>query len=518
MGLFFTLLYIATAYLTPPVLFGPLGLYHIEIILAFPTILCSLLAIQDSEVGSFGQTWAAFGMMIAVFMSMAATGWIGGAPKVLLDFLPNILVFFFVMINCRKKIHLQLLIGMLFCIVVFVIIQSQIAEKTAVAVESGNVMNNYYIFMKSDTGDVFFRIQGLGVIGDPNDFGQFMLGLLPCLFFFWAKGKALLNLVRVYIPVAVTLFGVYLTHSRGAMLALAACTVMSFRRKLGLIPSAIGAAFLLVGLMAAGFTGGRDVSASAGEDRMGAWSVGLNLIKTHPLFGVGYYHFTDYYYITAHNTIVVCAAEIGMLGFFFWVLFTFSGMRDAFTVGNWGRKEEKAKKDALKAYVGPYAMQREAQPSLPELAFAGSGFAAQPAHPMLLERAGARESSVLIRPGAALQSPGAAQLVMPGGPAAFGRAREPVTLPPEEIRRLAGLVLVSFVGLLTTGWFLSRAFAMVFFIYGGVSAVIFRMARERGMEVPRLPLGRAFKLSIAPTILLLMVVYIILRLDHLFPH
>ena len=518
MGLFFTLLYILTAYLTPPVLFGPLGEYRVEIVLAVPTIIFSLLALRnESRVGSMVQTWASFGFMLAVFLSVLATGWLSSAPRALADFLPNLLVFFFVVLNCRKKIHLQLLIGTLFFIVAFVIVQSQLAEKTAVFLASGNVKDTYYIFMKSDSGETFFRIQGLGVIGDPNDFGQFMTGVLPCLFFFWAKGRSVLNLLRVYLPAGIILWGIYLTHSRGAMLALAVMAIVAFRRRLGLIPSAIGGACMLAGLIAAGFTGGRDVSASAGEDRMEAWSTGLQLLRSHPLFGVGYYHFTDYYYITAHNTIVVCAAEVGIFGFFFWVLFTFTSVRDSFVLGEWGRKQEKARKQAFAANSGPYALNRSSTPSLPGLAFAGPSFAAPSLHATVLDRP---SSAGLIRPGAPAAIPAQATeaaLEAPAGPPRFGKTKPSVALPPEEIRRMAGLVLLSFVGLLTTGWFLSRAFAMVFFIYGGIAEVVFRMAQERGMEVAPLSLPRAMKLTIAPVFILVAIVYVILRVDNLFP-
>ena len=117
-------------------------------------------------------------------------------------------------------------------------------------------------------------------------------GLIPCVFFFWKKKSFVTNLLMVYVPVAGLIYGMFLTHSRGAMMALLVVVIAAGRKKLGVVPSIVGALLLFVGLSAVGWSGGRDVSASQGEDRMGAWSRGLELIRQFPLFGVGYKRFT----------------------------------------------------------------------------------------------------------------------------------------------------------------------------------------------------------------------------------
>jgi hypothetical protein len=57
----------------------------------------------------------------------------------------------------------------------------------------------------------------------------------------------------------------------------------------------------------------------------------MQLLKTHPLFGVGLNNISNYteVHLTAHNSVVVCAAELGMFGLYFWCLFLFSSVRDA---------------------------------------------------------------------------------------------------------------------------------------------------------------------------------------------
>jgi len=80
--------------------------------------------------------------------------------------------------------------------------------------------------------------------------------------------------------------------------------------------------------------GGRDISASAGSDRTSLWGQGLQMLKYHPMFGVGFGFFADSsdVHLTAHNSIVVCAAELGMFGLFFWSLFLYPTLRDTLTL------------------------------------------------------------------------------------------------------------------------------------------------------------------------------------------
>ena len=43
------------------------------------------------------------------------------------------------------------------------------------------------------------------------------------------------------------------------------------------------------------------------------------MLRHNPLFGVGYGNFTDYNPMTAHNTIVLAFAELGLLGYILWL-------------------------------------------------------------------------------------------------------------------------------------------------------------------------------------------------------
>ena len=56
------------------------------------------------------------------------------------------------------------------------------------------------------------------------------------------------------------------------------------------------------------------------NDRIEAWYAGIQMLKTHPMFGVGYGSFTDFHWErTAHNSFVLCFSELGVFGFFAWI-------------------------------------------------------------------------------------------------------------------------------------------------------------------------------------------------------
>jgi O-antigen ligase len=82
------------------------------------------------------------------------------------------------------------------------------------------------------------------------------------------------------------------------------------------------------------FTGGREISVQSGSGRTGLWGESLEVLKSHPLFGVGFGNLPDYLGLTAHNSVAVCLAELGLFGFYFWCLFLFSTARDVVEIAS----------------------------------------------------------------------------------------------------------------------------------------------------------------------------------------
>ena len=485
MGLFFTLLYIFTAVLAPETVFGNLAQYHIEIVIALLALLFSLPSIGESDLVRIPQTYGLLGLFIVVPVSIAFSGWVGGAPAALLNFIPNAMAFFFILLNFRKKFHFQLLVAVLLFCTFFDLAQG------IIALRANNATSPYVLSMANDAGEYFFRIRGVSFLNDPNDFSQFMVGLIPCVFIFWSKGKAFRNFFLVILPVVGMLVGMFFTHSRGAMVALMAAGMVAGRRKIGLLPAVALGAVLFLGLSAAGWAGGRSVSAESGEDRMDAWSEGLILIRTHPIFGVGFQRFTEYHEVTAHNTVVVCAAELGSVGLLSLMLLIIPTIRDAIV----GSKDPAGDKGKKRKQEKGYPLARE--PMVVSSADASVSAMALSPTALWLPKREPRDAAAKkyqprhgTDPAPAVPEPSAA--TRPGNLYGSRETNEdPVT--NDEIRRLCRLMVIALAGFLTAGWFLSRAYSMPIFLFSGMTVALYGTARKRGIAPPPLPLGSAVK-------------------------
>lgn len=355
MAFVLSVFYFVVAYLTPVTVFGQAAQYRLELILAAVILLVSIPAILKSFALKTPQFPALIGLSIAVPLSiLVGLRWMGGAITGLLEFIPSIYAYFLVCLHCRSVRKLRILVLVLFFVSVFVIAHGvadlifgshqglpQAWDQTAntnvmVDMDAWNFAHPYVLLQRESAGEFIYRIRGLGEIHDPNDLGQFLVCLLPLLFVFWKPKKRVSNFVTVIIPAAILLLGIYLTHSRGALVALVAVLLLAARRRIGLLPSVLLGGVVFLAAMAVQFTGGRAISADAGEDRTALWGAGLGLLKGHPIFGVGYNQFVDAAGMghTAHNSVIVCAAELGLFGLYFWSLFLFPTARSAMVIAS----------------------------------------------------------------------------------------------------------------------------------------------------------------------------------------
>lgn len=171
------------------------------------------------------------------------------------------------------------------------------------------------------SGGHLWRMRSFGFLSDPNDFAQMLVATLPLLVVFYRQRAFFRNLFAVGIPAAAMVFSIYLTHSRGALLGLASLTFFGVKRKLGTVTTSLLVVVAMMGAMAADFTGGRAYTAneeSAGG-RVDAWSEGMVMLRSSPIWGVGYNRFQEHHTHTAHNSFVLCFAELGVWGYFLWL-------------------------------------------------------------------------------------------------------------------------------------------------------------------------------------------------------
>jgi putative inorganic carbon (hco3(-)) transporter len=305
MGFVLTLVYIVLTIISPGQFGQVFASYHPMVYLAGVAALASLPSmLANIYLRSAIQTQLLLGFIVAIILSQVANGRFEGAIESLPAILPSVAVFFFIVTNVTTVRRLK------------TIVMVTIVTCLGVAVEG---LCGYYggyrgdMFVALQTGQVS-RLRAAGFLNDPNDFAQILLIALPLIFVGWNRGRAVVNSIVVFVPAIFLLWTIYLTHSRGALIALGVLGLITYQDKIGKTASAVLAGALVFGMIVLGFTGGRGISAAEGADRLEAWSQGLQLFKSAPLFGIGFGRFTDVSDITAHNSFVLCLAELGLVG------------------------------------------------------------------------------------------------------------------------------------------------------------------------------------------------------------
>lgn len=215
----------------------------------------------------------------------------------------------------------------------------------------------YSVF--SALGYIFGWFQRAAIFStqDPNGFAL-ILGIALCMApYLWMVYKTRWARLLISAGVALLVFAIIATGSRGAWAAIIASAVFSaffasglklFRLRY-LVMAALVLATLIVLLFSLGliseYTQSRFESLSNPDSMQGRvpyWRVGLEMVKSNPLFGVGLGAFPSEFsqYVVAaglqpsrdligrdaHNTLLSVLAELGIPGFvivclFYWVLF-----------------------------------------------------------------------------------------------------------------------------------------------------------------------------------------------------
>lgn len=200
-----------------------------------------------------------------------------------------------------------------------------------------------------DASSEQMRVRGVGLFGDPNDLAITLIAVLPLCLALRRKRAPIGNTVLAWIPIALITYTIRLTRSRGGLLALAAVIVLSLRHRIGTAASALAGVGALMAFIALGFLGGRSLQMDqSAMGRIWAWSAGLEMLKSSPVWGVGFNMFTLNHHRAAHSSFVQCFAELGLLGYLLWlavILLTLDDMRsvekltsaDAAGLQRWGR-------------------------------------------------------------------------------------------------------------------------------------------------------------------------------------
>jgi O-antigen ligase len=318
MGFVFTIVYIILTIIGPEQAGPQWASYHVLAYLAGIIVVASVPSMLDhTYLRSSMQTFLFIGLFIVIALSQVANGWLGGVVESWLIFLPSAAVFFFIVANVYTIRRLKVLILAVVMSCLFVVLEALCGYYGGF--QGDTFVLTDHIYSNDVAVGQLFRLRGVGFLNDPNDFAQILLIALPLIFIAWRQGRGVANSVIVIVPSALLLWAIYLTHSRGGLLGLAFLALIVSRKRLGTTASTVLAGALILTMLALDFTGGRGISASEGAGRLEAWATGLELFKSAPLFGVGFGNFTDFHDHTAHNSFVLCLAELGLVGSTIWV-------------------------------------------------------------------------------------------------------------------------------------------------------------------------------------------------------
>ncbi len=166
-----------------------------------------------------------------------------------------------------------------------------------------------------------FRVRGTGLFNDPNDFAMLYIMAIPFVMALIQSPIALPARFFLLGAVPCYLLVLYYTKSRGGMAGFAAMLLaymwMAGRRNFLRLLITVG---LIGGAVAFGPARAKETvyEGSAGG-RIVAWGVGNGILKENPLFGIGYTRWFDEEMLTAHSSFVTCYAELGFVGYFFWI-------------------------------------------------------------------------------------------------------------------------------------------------------------------------------------------------------
>lgn len=330
--IFTILLYIRPVDFFP--ILAPLHLTRVVAILTFLTLFIRKKGF--AKVNLFkdcAQTRYMTALFVVMFLSLITSIWRGNT-------IDGIITFF------RVYIGYLLIINVIDSVKRFKIM-------TSIMVVCGFILSvmaikGYYAgTVKIVDGRMFASFSGL--IGDPNDFAQALLMLIPFSYMWLFQKTYFVKKIFSIVAMVVFLYAIILTGSRGGLLGVAAIGFFIFLRS----KKKVAIAFLVVcvGLIFWGLapdsykervytikTASVDDASTIG--RIDAWKAGFNMM-THRVFGVGAGNFGEGFVQyrledaidpigkrkAAHNMYVQIGGETGFVGFGIFLLLIVSSFK-----------------------------------------------------------------------------------------------------------------------------------------------------------------------------------------------
>ncbi len=306
------IIFIALLFTRPEEMIPALAGMHLTLLVACVTLIGMILQMSQSKTPlvSTPMTRLLWVFFLAAVVSAIPVGTINDA---VMDTLRLVMLALLILNLVRTRSSYHHLVSAL------LVFSSYLALYTVYLFHSGMVI------MQDDVE----RTQATGIFSDPNDLATtFVAGLaLAISRLLQARGK---QKISYGILSSILLYAIILTNSRGGVMALMAMMFGYFA--VSKLPKPAKIAMVVVGIAGILAAGGRMTNFNSQEasanSRFWFWKNGCEMLLGHPLLGVGYGQFmTNNGGMTAHNSFVLCFAELGIIGYFCWMGCIYCGFR-----------------------------------------------------------------------------------------------------------------------------------------------------------------------------------------------
>ncbi|MBN1883929.1 MAG: O-antigen ligase family protein [Candidatus Krumholzibacteriota bacterium] len=312
------LAYLAMVYLRPqefvPALQGMPIMLAISLLVLGVFILHTIIQRRPFTGFRLRQSVFMLVFFIIIPLSQLQRFYLFGAKEAFSSFLPVFILFFMIIALVGSFDQLRTVFTMLFVMTLMLAVNGifQYYNGTDIAGQTPIEGN---------------RIRWIGIFADPNDLGLALLTFTPFALVKMTRPAISAVWRLAWAPAFVVLvYALYLTNSRGTALGLIVVFVVFLVRRLGAWKGLLIGLLVAAAMFAAGPSRLADVSPeeASASGRIDAWATGLNLFFWRPILGIGYNSFTEYHHLTAHNSVVLCMAELGLAGLFVWLLMIFT--------------------------------------------------------------------------------------------------------------------------------------------------------------------------------------------------
>jgi putative inorganic carbon (hco3(-)) transporter len=259
-------------------------------------------------------------LLLFIPLTVGLNGWWGGIPAALGQIVPPIGIFVAASMAARELRALHAYMWTILVCAGLLVYHSMIQLQTGVGPLTA---------MESYMGRPYY----LGIFSDPNDLGQLFAIALTFALYLLTISRQLLAKLFLQGSIVWLFYGMILTNSRGALLAALTVLALEGWRRYGRIAVGIAAALALPTLFAVTRLSQLSSGEQSANDRIHSWYEGIQMLLSHPFYGVGFGNYTNYNTITAHNFIVLPMAELGFVGLTLWLGVIWYSIRMLWWVG-----------------------------------------------------------------------------------------------------------------------------------------------------------------------------------------